>query len=489
MTDRPMSDTDTSPAANGSTHAGQKSLLRVLGPGMAIAIVIGNVIGSGIYAKPGQIAAEGGSFPLIIGIWIAGGVLCMLGALCFAELAVMLPRAGGLYVYLREAYGKLPAFLYGWQEFLFNRPASTAALSVISVGAIATATGQEYSAGLAMSMSMALLLGMAVINVLGVVWGGRVQAATTIIKTAYVAFVATLPIVMQFAGDSAVDIANYSSTLEADPTKDPVSTSTTIAAILIAVMWAYNGWHGITPVAEEIKEPQKNIPFALFGGIGVLIILYVGANIAYHAVIPMSEMAQPENQEHVAELMVGRLLGPIGGTIMAIGVMLSTLGAINSNMLIGPRVAFAMGRDGAFFSRLGNVHPRYRTPAFAILSQASLGAVLIVASDLLVRNVEYFKDKSIFEILTNCIVFISSIFYLLAVFAVIRLRKTQPDRERPYKTLGYPFVPIVYIVVYVWFLTQIFLKKPGEAYIGFGLLLAGGLLFPIFQRHQNKSAE
>ena len=457
--------------------ANETSLLRALGPWMAIAIVIGNVIGSGIYAKPGKIAAEGGQFDLIITVWIAGGILCMLGGLCFAELAVMLPRAGGLYVYLREAYGKLPAFLYGWQEFLFNRPASTAALSVISVGAIANVTGQTFDPNMAILMSIALLIGMAVINVFGVVWGGRLQAATTIIKTAYVAFVATLPLYIELGGKAASDGANYNSFIPLE-----TSTTTQIAAVLIAVMWAYNGWHGITPVAEEIKEPSRNIPIALIGGIGVLIVLYVGANFAYHAVVPMQEMAQPENQEHVAEIMVDRLLGPIGGTIMSIGVMLSTLGAINSNMLIGPRIAFAMGRDRVFFRSLGEVHAKFRTPAIAIMSQAILGAVLIVASDYLIRNVDSFKETNIFSILTDCIVFVSSIFYLLSVYAVIRLRKTQPDRERPYKTLGYPYVPIVYIVVYIWFLSQIFIQNSKEAYIGIGLLVLGGLVYPFFAR-------
>jgi basic amino acid/polyamine antiporter, APA family len=463
--------------------SGNKSLLRALGPWMAIAIVVGNVIGSGIYAKPGVIAQESGRFDVIITIWIAGGILCMLGGLCFAELAVMHPRAGGLYVYLKEAYGKLPAFLFGWQEFLFNRPASTAALAVFAVARIGNLTGRQFDSTVIIAVSIALLLGMAVINVLGVIWGGRVQAATTIIKTAYVAFVVSLPIIMEIGGSAVLDSANYSTT--ATPRLD--SFSAQAAAVLLAVMWAYNGWHGITPVAEEIKDPKRNIPFALIGGIGLLIVLYVGANLAYHAVIPMSEMAKmadTTNQPNVAEVMVERLIGPTGGKIMLIGVILSAIGAINSNMLIGPRVAFAMGRDGVFFSKLGDVHARFRTPAFAIMSQACLGAVLIVASELLVRHVEYFKEKSIFGILTDCIVLVSSVFYLLSVYAVIRLRKTQPNLDRPYKTLGYPVVPIVYIVVYVWFLYQVFIGQSGEAYIGIGLLVLGACVYPLFHRKQ-----
>lgn len=464
-----MTESTSDDVGTDSGKTGPATLLRALGPGTAVAIVVGNVIGSGIFAKPGRIAAEAGRFDLIISVWIAGGVLCLLGALCFAELAVMLPRAGGLYVYLKEAYGKLIAFLFGWQEFLFNRPASTAALSMIFVGSLGNILDIEFSVPVTVGFAICLQIGAAGINVAGVIWGGFVQSATTIIKAGFVAFVATLPFILEFGGRSVIDSANFGST--AVPLQD--GTSGQIAAVLLAVMWAYNGWHGITPVAEEIRDPQRNIPIALFGGIGLLILLYLGANFAYHAVIPMEEMALPKNQEHVAELMVERLLGPFGGSLMSVGVMVSTLGAINSNLLLGPRVSFAMGRDRVFFPILGEVHARFRTPSIAIIVQAAMGAFLVVASALLVEYVEYFRGKSIFSILTDCIIFVSSIFYALAVYAVIVLRRKQPDRPRPYRTLGYPFVPILYIVVYCWFLVMVFLDRPAEALIGIGLIAAG----------------
>ena len=456
-----------------TSAAESPTLLRALGPGMAIAIVVGNVIGSGIFAKPGRIAAEAGRFDLIMSVWIVGGLLCLLGALCFAELATMLPHAGGLYVYLREAYGKLTAFLFGWQEFLFNRPASTAALSMIFVGSLGIAIGIDFGIFVTLALASALQVAAAGINVAGVLWGGRVQAATTIIKAGFVAFVAVLPFVLELGGRDVVDSVNFSATIM--PLQS--SAATQIAAVLLAVMWAYNGWHGIAPVAEEIRNPQRNIPIALFGGIGLLILLYLSANVAYHAVVPMAEMAIPENQEHVAELMVKRLLGDWGGKLMSIGVMVSTLGAINSNLLLGPRVSFAMGRDKVFFPALGEVHATFRTPSVAILVQAGMGVVLVLASAVLVEYVDYFKQKSIFGILTDCIIFVSSIFYALSVGAVIVLRRKQPDHERPYRTLGYPFTPILYMVVYAWFLVYVFLGNPVEALIGFGLIAAG---VPVF---------
>jgi APA family basic amino acid/polyamine antiporter len=478
MSDNPgSSDSIETPAAE------SPSLLRALGPGMAIAIVVGNVIGSGIFAKPGRIAAEAGRFDLIIAVWIVGGVLCLLGALCFAELATMLPHAGGLYVYLREAYGKLTAFLFGWQEFLFNRPASTAALSMIFVGSLGIALGFNFGIFVKLALAIALQIAAVGINVVGVLWGGRVQAATTIIKAGFVAFVAVLPFVLEVGGRSVIDSSNFVATIE--PAQSSLATQ--IAAVLLAVMWAYNGWHGIAPVAEEIRNPQRNIPIALFGGVGLLILLYLSANIAYHAVVPIAEMAAPKNQEHVAELMVNRLLGDWGGKLMSIGVMVSTLGAINSNLLLGPRVPFAMGRDKVFFPILGEVHARFRTPAVAILVQGGLGVAMVLASAVLVEYVDYFKHKSIFGILTDCIIFVSSIFYALSVGAVMVLRRKQPDRERPYRTLGYPFVPILYIIVYGWFLVYVYLGNPAESLIGLGIIALGIPVFYYWNRKESSA--
>lgn len=464
-----------------TTAAKSPKLLRALGPGMAIAIVVGNVIGSGIYAKPGRIAAEAGRFDLIISVWVIGGVLCLLGALCFAELATMLPQAGGLYVYLKEAYGKLTAFLFGWQEFLFNRPASTAALSMVFVGSMGIAFGINIGIFMTLVLAISLQIVAVGINVMGVLWGGRVHLVATIIKGGFLAFVAFAPFVLELGERSVLDSSNFSATIGTSQS----SLATQIAAVLLAVMWAYNGWHGIAPIAEEIRDPQRNIPIALFGGIGLLILLYLSANIAYHAVVPISDMVIPENQEHVAELMITRLLGEWAGKLMSIGVMVSTLGAINSNLLLGPRVPFAMGRDRVFFPILGKVHATFRTPAVAIIVQGALGIVLVLASAFLITYVDYFKEKSIFSILTDCIVFVSSIFYALSVGAVVVLRRKQPDKERPYRTLGYPFVPILYIIVYIWFLVYVFLGKPVESLIGLGMIALGIPVF--FYWHRKES--
>jgi APA family basic amino acid/polyamine antiporter len=448
---------------------------------MATALVVGNVIGSGIFKKPGTIAAVGADVELVLLAWIFGGVLCILGALCYAELAVMLPRAGGMYVYLREAYGRPIAFLYGWNEFLFNRPASIAALSMIFTDSLARIL--DWPIGLAGQIMLAIvsIVFMAWINVLGVIWGARVQTAVTLIKVAFVVFVATLPFIVELSGGGGVDWAHLSSRTE-PPTPDRTVLQR-FGIILLAVMWAYNGWDGIAPVAEEIRQPHRNIPLALFGGIGILVLLYVSANVGYHAAMPMNELAAIGNQDKiVAERMVTSLLGSVGGKLMSFGIMCSTFGAISANLLISPRVPFAMGRDGVFFRPLGWVHENYRTPATAIIVQSSMAVLLIVASGLLVGLRPGFRGASIFDMLTDFIIFSASIFYTMAVASVLVLRVKRPDWHRPYRTLGYPVVPLAYVVFYIWFLSQVYLEKPFEARVGLVLLGLGLVVYVFWQR-------
>ena len=475
-------------------------LLRVLGPGMAMAMVVGNVIGSGIFLKPGIIAAKGGEFGLILTAWFVGGGLCILGGLCFAELACMMPRAGGMYVYLRETYGRPVAFLFGWADFLFRSPASIGALAVAFVGALGTACGVTFGLTTGMILSLLLIAGMAWVNVIGVIWGGRVQAGTTIIKAGFLGVIALLPFLVMLGGFHEFDVANYSTTIDllgqretladaafgltggpavaAEPGFASLAFPARFAAVMLAVMWAYNGWHGITPVAEEICEPRRNIPLALFGGIGILIVLYIGANLAYHGVLTIEEMSQ--SGENTAQQMVGKLFSSGSRQLAAAGVaaisaviMCSTFGAINSNLLNAPRITFAMGRDDVFFRQLGQVHVNYRTPAVAIVVQAMMSAGLVVASGVLVAAVDGFQQTSIFEMLTNFVIFSASIFYMLSVLAVILLRRRHPEWERPYRTWGYPVVPVAYLAFYGWFLWQVFWGQPFEAVSGLGLIALG----------------
>jgi APA family basic amino acid/polyamine antiporter len=462
-------------------------------------VVVGSVIGSGIFLKPGNIASEAGQFGLIIGVWVFGGLLCILGGLCFAELATMYPSAGGLYVYLREAYGKPVAFLFGWSEVFFGKPASNGALSVAFVGSFSLALGTAFSPVVQVSLAIALVLVMAWVNIIGVLWGGRLQMLVTVIKVVFLALVAIVPFLLTPFTNEGIDFANYSTTVA----PKQLGLAAQLGVVLLAVMWAYNGWHGITPLAEEVRDPQRSIPISLFFGIGILIALYLAANFAYHGVLSMPEMAAAG--DHAAELMLKKLFGQHGLTAMSAVIMCSTFGAINTNLLQAPRITFAMGRDDVFFRSLGTVHATFRTPVIAIAVMAVMSVALIlgvaVAKKLVVDQatdsgteslaaasgpppqqllplvIASLRNDSIFSLLTNFVIFSASIFYMLGVLAVIVLRFRQPDLHRPYRTWGYPVVPILFLAVYVWFMLQIYRSNPLESHTGLGFIALG---VPVF---------
>ncbi|HUG70938.1 MAG TPA: APC family permease [Pirellulaceae bacterium] len=499
ITESTLLDTIETDSAISSGTESSRGLVRVLGPRIATAVVVGNVIGSGIFLKPGNIAAESGQFSVIIGVWVFGGLLCILGGLCFAELATMYPRAGGLYVYLREAYGRPVAFLFGWTEVFFGKPASIGALSVAFVGSFSLALGGILSPVVQVLLAIALIVIMAWVNILGVLWGGRLQMIVTIVKVAFLALVATVPFLLIPFVHETIDITNYSTTVV--PRQSGLAAQ--VGVVLLAVMWAYNGWHGVTPLAEEVREPQRSIPLALFLGIGILIALYLAANFAYHGVLSMSEMQAAG--DHAAEEMLKRLFGPSGLTAMSAVIMCSTFGAINTNLLQAPRITFAMGRDDVFFRSLGTVHATFRTPAMAIAVMAAMSITLVLGvaaakqlvinrapeavaavpihasdaapQDLLPLIMASLRNDSIFSLLTNFVIFSASIFYMLGVLAVIVLRFRQPHAHRPYRTWGYPLVPLLFLAVYVWFVLQIYRSNPLESRTGLAFIALG---VPVF---------
>ena len=449
-----MENSPTAPDPQSLPDMDRKSgLSRSLGPGIAISMVVGAVIGSGIFLKPGEIAKEGGSFPLIISAWIIGGFVCLLGALCVSELALMMPKAGGLYVYLQRAYGKLTSFLYGWNLFFFVEPASDGALGIAFAIAFTDTIGWERNPLLETGIAASLVVIVAWLNFLGVVWGGRFQAATTIIKAGFLGLLALFPFVMLVFTDQSIQIANYSTSL----VSPNASITTRFAIVMLAVMWAYSGWHFVTPVAEEIRKPQRDIPLALIGGIVILIVLYVGANLAFHGVLSMEEMKAAK--ETVPQTMMKKLLSPgwgkMGSALVSAVIMCSTLGALNGGLLITPRVTLAMGRSGTFFRSFAYVHPKYRTPAVAIFAQMAMALILLAASLCLVTFVKSFQARSIFTILTNYTVFCYGPFLMLTIAAVIVLRVNEPDRERPFRSPLYPLEPIIFLLFYGWFLYKI----------------------------------
>lgn len=445
-----------------------------------MAIVVGNVIGSGIFAKPGRIAADCGYFPMIITGWIVAGIICLFGAICFAELAAMMPRAGGLYVFLREAFGKQMAFLFGLNEYVFGRTATNGALATffasLCLGMI-TPAGTSINPWVKAILACLVIILLAGINVLGVIWGGRVQSATTLVKAGFLGLVAVVPFLLGAVQPQTIQLANYA-TVIANPAQTTIAAQ--FAAILLSIMWAYNGWHDIAPVAEEVRNPQRNIPLALIGGTVTLIVLYVGANLAYHGVLSMSEIAAAEG--NTAGVMIHKVLLPWGSGLAALGsagitavTMCSVFGALNCNLMLGPRIAFAMARDGIFWRPLAHVHESYRTPAVSIVAQSSVSCLFILVVTFLIVNVPSIRDtkRDIFDLLTNFVTFSANIFYSLCVLGVYVLRKKHPEWERPYKTWGYPYVPAIFLAAMSWFLWMAFFADPQASQVGLGLMLAG----------------
>lgn len=495
----PVSSADKSPAESSHQAAGHEhQLLRALGLGVAISVVVGNVIGAGIFAKPSRIATEAGAFPIIISGWILGGVICIFGALCFAELSAMLPRAGGIYVFLREAYGRRVAFLFGLNEYVFGRTATNAALSVYFSSLCCAPFFKTDSAPdpwFKAAIACAAIVGLTAINVVGVIWGGRVQGLTTLIKAGFLALIAIVPFLFMAVDSHGVQAANYWTTI----TPRQPTFSTQFAAILLAVMWAYNGWHDIAPVAEEVRDPQRNIPRSLIFGTLSLMLLYVGANLAYHGTLTMEEISRAGG--NTAQLTIQRALQPLGANVAVMGANAITLvticsvfGALNCNLMLGPRVAFAMARDGIFWRPLAHVHPRFHTPFYSILAQAGMscglviiGTYLLVHIDSLITVIrqtdvfELFKRMSnddlrnldLFTVFTDFVVYSANVFYALCVLAVYVLRYKHPEWERPYRTWGYPFVPAFYLLAMGWFLWVTFWAAPQASLVAVILMLLG----------------
>lgn len=494
-----------------SNAGSQPGLLRVLGPSAATAIVVGGTIGAGIFFKANVIAQSVGRFDLVLLVWIVCGVVSLFGALTVAELAAEMPHAGGQYVYLRQAYGPLAGFLWGWGEFWVLRTGSIAALAVAfaktfqkSVGAWMAAEGWltplandpsrlvvfgqfEMSAEwLPRVVAMAAIAGLTTINLIGARWGGIVQNVTTLMKAATLAALVVLPFVT-----GTVSVSLMTTTFSRP---DSPGLLAGFAAAMTAAFWAYDGWANISLVSEEVREPQRNLPIALGVGTLILIGLYLSVTTAYHLVLPMEAIA---TSEFVAGTACEQMLGKYGGAIASAAVMLSTFGALNTNLLCGPRVIFAMARDRLFLAPMARVHPRFRTPYFAIIAEALWAIALILGGNLLhgvkapdwvsqlpdwigrplASSLNHMGGKELFDVLTDYVIFGSFIFYLMSVAAVFVLRRREPDRARPYRTWGYPFVPAVFVVISSGFLLGMLVTAPIEAIVGLIFIGLGAIAY------------
>jgi len=432
-----------------------RELERVLALRELILIVVGTVIGSGIFIVPATTLQQTGGLigPALL-VWSIAGVLTLLGALTYGELGAMNPQAGGLYVYIRDAFGRLPAFLYGWTLFFVIGSGSVATLAVAASSYLGELL--PLTPPLAKVVAILAIAGIAVVNVKGTHEGAAVQDWTTLLKAGAI-------VVM-----SAILIAGGSGFVRGEipvwPERMTGSLLSGVGLAMIGVLWAYEGWQYVTFSAGEALDPQRTFPRGIIIGTVALIAIYLLANVAYVAALGPTAAAA---SDRIAADAVGALLGPAAGKLIAAMIVMSMIGAANGITLTAPRVFYAMARDGLFFRRLAEVHPRFGTPAFAIIA-GSLWAMVLAATGT-------------FEQLLTYVVFAGWIFYALGALSIFAYRRRHPDASRPFRVPGYPITPILFVISAAAIVVNTLLTQPARAAVGLAVVLAGAPFFFIWR--------
>ena len=437
------------------------------------------MIGTGIFLKPAEMAREGKSVSIVFAAWIAGAVLSIFGALSFAELGAAIPEAGGEYAYLRRGFGPTWGFIFGWMHSIVGRPSSMASIAagiarflsflIPAVGAplftvhvpgVAGLKRYDFTFTWAQPVAVLWLVVMTGVNYLGVRLGGAVQVVLTFIKIASVLIV--------------IGVALFLSGNVAHPS-DPIWPSAASAGLLgaflgalAAALWAYDGWEDLNLVGSEVENPERNFPLALVGGVGLVTAVYLLFSAACLRVLPFDAVA---NSSHIASDVVEFVAGRGAAFWVTLAMVISGIGSLNSSVLSGARVPYAMARDGIFFKIADGIHPKFLTPARALIFQGVLAGLMALTGT--------------FEELTNLFVFAAWIFYGLAVVALFRLRRTEPSMPRPYRCPGYPWVPGVFVAGALALTISLWLQRPGRSSMGLLLILAG---LP-FYRHWAKRTQ
>jgi basic amino acid/polyamine antiporter, APA family len=439
------------------------ALRRDLGLWGAAAIVVGTVIGSGVFVVPKRAVLATGSPDWVTLVWIVGGLLSLAGALTYAELSAMMPEAGGEYVYLREAYGPFFAFVYGWTQFWVAKSGSIATLAsgfliylsnFVPVLEQTFATiplpigpgGQPLELKLGQLAAVGVILMLAGVNYFGVKAGGQLQIVVTIAKVGLL-----VGIVLIGLFSSQGSIYNFKTSVMPNP-----GGASGFFVALVAILWAYDGWNNVSMVSSEIKNPQKNLPLALIAGTLGVMAIYLLANTAYFYVLSSAEVAA---SDRVPAEMMRKLYGPAAASVVSIAAMISIFSALNGSILSGGRVPYAMALDGLFFKKIAEVHPDYRTPAQSMLWLSVWSSVLVFSGQ--------------YDQLAATVVFASWILYGMTAASVIVLRRKRPDLERPYKTLGYPVIPILFVAVAAILIVFTLKDQPRESILGLGLIACG----------------
>lgn len=424
-------------------------LVRRLGFWSAIGIVIGVTIGSGIFRTPAVIASRVPDPTLMLAVWLLGGAISLCGALSVAELAAALPHTGGWYVYLRESWGRLAGFLFGWSELVLIRASATGAISTVCSEYLLRSLGHDPSAYETTTdvVAAVTIVGAAVVNIRGVQLGAAIAGVSTLAKFSALALLVLVSAAL--GGGAGASTAHFTAAA------GPVDAGL-FGLALISVLWAYDGFADLSFAAGEVANPGRNLPRAIVAGTVAIVAIYLAANTAYLYVSPIEQVA---TSPLVAADTMQAIFGPIGVALVSVVVTISTFGALMSVMLTAPRVFFAMADDRLFFRRVAAVHPRYGTPHVAIALAAALGVAFV-----LTRTFEQLADTFVLSIWP---------FYGLAIAGLYRLRRTRPELPRPYTVPGYPVLPGVFVAAVVYLVGNALVSDPLWTGVTLLIILAG----------------
>jgi basic amino acid/polyamine antiporter, APA family len=450
-------------------------LSRDLGVSHASAVVIGTIIGSGIFLVPAEMMQAVGSAKLVYLAWLVGGLLSFFGALTYAELGAMKPQAGGEYVYVRDAYGPLGGFLYGWTWFVIAKPASVATIATGLVRILGTFSTFSFFSQNAVPNPLPITFGQLVailaavlislLNFLGIKKAGEFQLVFTVLKVAIILAI----VAICFGGTGNATSQGWSNF--AGTFSGAKGGITGFMAALVAALWAYDGWNDLNMVAGEVKTPERSIPIALIAGVAIVGLLYVLMNAGVQYVLPANAIAaSPRPASDAVALIMGRM----GAAIVSVGMAISMLVTLNGTIMSGARVPYAMARDGYFFRTLANVHPRFYTPSAAIVVQAVLSIILL----LLGGN---------FRQLFSLAIFAEWLFYMIAASTIFIFRWREAEAERPYRVTGYPVVPALFIAAAGVLLYYTFRENLPNSLYGLLVILAGIPVFAWFLRRRSVS--
>jgi APA family basic amino acid/polyamine antiporter len=451
-----------------------------------MAVNVANMIGTGVFLKTRVMTCNVGSAKTVLVVWLAAGLLSLAGTFSYSEIAAMMPEAGGDYVYLRRAYGRLVGFLYGWMAFTVARAGSQAALAVglaifmnVDLGGAldrwhleAGSFGAHFN-GLTL-VALASIWTVALINCASVAAGGRMALLLTIAKVGLVFSVGIGAFVFAAGDWTHLSESGLAGTCEgvANSARGGIAG---FGAAMLGALWAYDGWQNVAPLAGEIRDPQRNLPRAFVGGTLVVAALYLFVNAAYFFALTPLDIASVPATSSVATEVLKRFLGPMAVSMTAAALMVSSFGSLHASVLANSRIPFAMARDGLFFRGLVRLSPRSNVPVRAILAQAAWASVLALSGS--------------YDSLTDSVIFASWLFYGLVTASLFVFRKTMPDAARPYRALGYPVIPMIFLFVTAALLINTFVAAPREALQGVVLLAAGLPFYWYWSRKSSMAAQ